>query len=77
MSGHFSTLRKKGLKITFLLNKYFFLQMAYELLSQSRKLNIQGGGGPNKGEEGGRVGKFFEKKNKREGRALIRNPRVT
>ena len=27
---------------TFLLNKYFFLQMAYELLSQSRKLNKQG-----------------------------------
>ena len=28
---------------TFLLNKYFFLQMAYELLSQSRKLKKRGG----------------------------------
>ena len=27
-----------GLEITFLLNKYFFLQMACELLSQNRKL---------------------------------------
>ena len=41
-----------ALEITFLLEKYFFLQMAYELLSQSRKLNKQagrwGGGCPNK-----------------------------
>ena len=41
-----------ALEIIFLVffnNKYFFLQMAYELLSQSRKLNKQGrGGGPNK-----------------------------
>ena len=35
--------------------------MAYELLSQSRKLNKQGGERPNKS---GVVGKFFEK-NKR------------
>ena len=31
------------LEITFLLNKFFFRQTAYELLSQSRKLNKQGG----------------------------------
>ena len=31
------------LEITFLLKKYFFLQMAYKLLSQSRKLNKRGG----------------------------------
>ena len=47
------------LEITFLLNKCFFLQMAYELLSQRRKLNKREGGGPNKSREGG---KFFEKK---------------
>ena len=29
-------------EITFLLNKCFFLQMAYELLSQNRKLNKRG-----------------------------------
>ena len=28
-----------ALEINFLLSKYFFLQMVYELLSQSRKLN--------------------------------------
>ena len=39
--------------------KHFFLQMAYELLSKSRKLNKRGG--PNKS---GEVGKFFEKKSK-------------
>ena len=32
-----------ALEITLLLNNYFFLQMAYELLSQSRKRNKQGG----------------------------------
>ena len=32
------------LEITFLPNKYFFLQMAYELLSQSRKFNRRGAG---------------------------------
>ena len=31
-----------ALEITFLINKYFFLQMAQELLSQSRKLNKRG-----------------------------------
>ena len=35
----------ESLEITFFLNKHFFLQMAYELLSQSRKLNKLGGGG--------------------------------
>ena len=39
-----------ALGITVLLSKYFFIQMAYELLSRSRKLNKglgwgQGGGG--------------------------------
>ena len=47
---------RPALEITFLLNRYFFLQMAYELLLQSRKLNkwwrvkIRAEG----------VGKFFE-----------------
>ena len=35
-----------ALETTFLLNKYFFLQMAYELLSKSGKLNKPGD--PNK-----------------------------
>ena len=53
-----SRIFKLALKITFLLNKYFFIQMAYEFLSQSGKLNKQRGvliraGG---------LGKFFEKK---------------
>ena len=47
-----------AVEITFLLNKYFFLQMAYELLSQNRKLNKREG--PNKSERG--VENFFEKK---------------
>ena len=34
-----SRIFRLALEITFLLNKYFFLLMAYELLSQSRKLN--------------------------------------
>ena len=34
-----------ALEITFLLNKYFFLQMAYDLLSQSRKRNKRREGG--------------------------------
>ena len=45
--------------------------MAYELLSQSRKLNKWGGrnkSGENRGR--GKVGKSFEKKNKRMGRLL-------
>ena len=33
-----------ALKITFLLNKYFFLQMAHKLLSQSKKRNKRGWG---------------------------------
>ena len=33
----FSRIFRLALKITFLLKKYFFLQMAYELLTQSRK----------------------------------------
>ena len=38
------------LEITFLLNQYIFLQMVYELLSQSRKLNKQGGSNKGEGE---------------------------
>ena len=38
-----SRIFRLALEITFLLNKYFFLQITYELLSQSRKLNKQGG----------------------------------
>ena len=38
-----SRIFKLALEITFLLNKYFFIQMAYELLSQSGKLYKQGG----------------------------------
>ena len=38
-----SRIFKLALKITFLLNKYFLIQMAYELLSRSGKLNKQGG----------------------------------
>ena len=33
-----SRIFRLALEITFLLNKYFFLQMAYDLLSQRRKL---------------------------------------
>ena len=46
--------------MTFLLNKYFFLQMTYELLLQSRKLDKLEGLCKNGG-----VGKFFEKKKKK------------
>ena len=45
-----------ALEITFLLNKYFFLQVAYELLSESRKFNKWGRGG------GGRELEHFKKK---------------
>ena len=38
-----SRIFRLALEITFLLNRYFFLQVAYELLSQSRKLNKLGG----------------------------------
>ena len=34
-----------ALEMTFLLKKYFFQRMAYELIPQSRKLNSRGGGG--------------------------------
>ena len=34
-----SRIFKIAFEITFLLNKYFFLPMAYELLLQSKKLN--------------------------------------
>ena len=37
-----SRIFRLALEITFLLNKYFFLQMTYELISQSRKLNKRG-----------------------------------
>ena len=37
-------LNRLALEITFLLNQCFSLQMAYELLSESRKLNKCGGG---------------------------------
>ena len=37
-----SRIFRLALEITFLLNKYFFLQMAYDLLSQSRKLKKRG-----------------------------------
>ena len=44
-----SRIFRLALEITFLLNKYFFLQMGYELLSQSRKggrgLLVRPGGG--------------------------------
>ena len=50
-----SRIFRPALEIHFLLSKYFFLQMAYELLSQSRKLNKQGC--PNKS-----GGTFFENK---------------
>ena len=39
-----SRIFRLALEITFLLNKYFFLQMAYDLLSQSRKLKKREGG---------------------------------
>ena len=39
-----SRIFRLALEITFLLNKDFFLQIAYELLSQSSKLNKWGGG---------------------------------
>ena len=38
-----------ALEITFLRNKYFLLQITYELISQSRKFNMRVG--PNKSRE--------------------------
>ena len=43
-----SRIFRLALEITFSLNKYFFLEMVYELLSQGRKLNKRMG--PNKSE---------------------------
>ena len=57
--------------MTFLLNKYFFLQMTYELLLQSRKLDKLEGLGKNGG-----GGKFFKKKKKKSRGTLIRDPTV-
>ena len=45
-----SRIARLALEITFLLKKYFFLQLAYELLRQSRKINKQVG--PSKSGEG-------------------------
>ena len=42
MSIFKSRIFKLAFKITFLLNKYFILQIANELLSKSRKLDKQG-----------------------------------
>ena len=61
------------LDITFFFSKYFFLQVAYQLLSQSKKLNKQGN--PNKNRGGRGDWKIFWKKNK-QGGTLIRDPRV-
>ena len=58
-----------ALEKTFLLNKYFFLQMAYELLSQSRKLINSGEGGEVLIRVGG-LENFLKKKNNWEGRLL-------
>ena len=49
-----SSVFRLALEITFLL-KYFYLQMSYELLAQSGKLNKPGS--PNKNR---RVGKFYD-----------------
>ena len=40
-----SILFRLALEITFLLDRYFLLQMAHELLSQNRKLKSERGGG--------------------------------
>ena len=57
------------LEITFFFSKYFFLQVAYQLLSQSKKLNKQGNPNKNRGGGGGN-GKFKKKKISRGGRLL-------
>ena len=61
-------------KQTFLLNKCFLLEMAYELLSQSRKLTKTGGEGGGGGLIAGGAGdwKIFWKKNKQWGRLFMR-----
>ena len=55
-----SRIFRLALEITFLFEEHFFLQMAYKLLSQRRKLDKSW-----RGEEGGGsrgAGKVFEKK---------------
>ena len=64
-----SRIFRPALEITFALNKYLFLQMAYELLSQSRKPNKREG--PNKRGESENL-----LKKKISGGTLIRNQRV-
>ena len=64
-----STFFRLALEITFLLNKYFFLQMAYKLLSQNRKVNKEVDPNKSKG-----VRNFFWKKIR--GGMLIRDLRV-
>ena len=70
-----SRIFRLALEITFLLEEYFFLQMAYKLLSQRRKLDKswrgEGGGGSRAD------GKVFEKKKLMREGTLIRDPRVT
>ena len=67
-----SRIFRLALEITFLLNKYLFLQIVYELLSQSRKPNKRVGEGPGNSRE---AGNFFEK-SKGRGETFIRDPRV-
>ena len=65
--GHYmwiftSIIFRLALEITFLPNKYFSLQATYNLLSQSRKFNKQGGCDPPfRAGEWGEVVKFCEK----------------
>ena len=57
-----SIIFRLALEITFLPNKYFFLQATCNLLSQSRKFNKQGGCDPPfRAGEGEEVEKFCEK----------------
>ena len=65
-----STIFRLALEITFLCNKYFFSQMAYELLSQSRELNKRG----ILIRTGGWGGLEKCLKNNKWGRTLIRDP---
>ena len=57
-----SRIFRLALEITFLFKKYFFLQMACELLSQSRKLNKRGRGEGSKYGRGGGLENFLKKK---------------
>ena len=56
-----SRIFRLALEITFLLEEYFFLQMAYKLLSQRRKLDKSWRG--EGGEGAGLMEKFLRKKN--------------